>query len=536
MRRAKETMVEWGPCDVLLINPPWISKEDNIWNGIKAAMPPLSLLSIAAFLEERGITVRVLDVHIEKLSAAEVEARIRAANPRWIGLTVMTATSVASHQIARIAAKAVPDARVVLGGVHAEAMPLESLSNSAVHYVVRGDGEETFYSMVTGQDPRELKGVSWRKHDVVVNNPPVEVEMNLDKRPMPAYHLVPMHLYYPAIGAYRRLPAINMLMTRGCPGKCTFCNSANTTLRSRSAEHVVREIEHLRDTFGIREIQFYDDTFTVSKKNVQRFCELMIERNVGVSWSAFVRTDCFSEEMASAMKKAGCHQVLVGIESGDQQILENIRKPIQKERNKRAVEIARDVGIQSRCAYIFGNMGETPATMQTTLDYSIELDSDLAIYNISTPYPGTQLFQWARDHGFLVTEEWSQFELSTFLLKLPTISAEEVFEFYARAHRDFYTRPIAIWRRIKQFRNVSHIRDAMHAFFYIVLRHKLGRRGEVRSDWLGHVKTDFFDLQLREDSAIPKLTYELRQSGTVDREAWGAVNRRPAKTRLATVS
>jgi radical SAM superfamily enzyme YgiQ (UPF0313 family) len=98
-----------------------------------------------------------------------------------------------------------------------------------------------------------------------------------------------------------------MLMTRGCPGKCTFCNSAMTTLRSRSAESVVQEIEYLNKTYGIREIQFYDDTFTVLKKNVFRFCELMAAKKLNVSWAAFVRADCFSEEMARAMKKAGCH-------------------------------------------------------------------------------------------------------------------------------------------------------------------------------------------------------------------------------------
>lgn len=512
----------WDNCEVLLINPPWVSKDENIWNGIKAAMPPLSLLSIAAVLEEHKISVQILDVHIEKLTAEQVKSRIAAANPKWVGMTVMTATSVAAHKIARLTKEVCPQAQVVLGGVHAEAMPLESLSNGCVDYVVRGDGEFTFLNMVKGQNPKELNGVSWRKGDEVVNNPPTEVNMDLDRIPRPAYHLVPMHMYYPTIGAYKRLPAINMLMTRGCPGKCTFCNSANTTLRSKSAEKVVSEIEYLRDAFGIKEIQFYDDTFTVNRKNVLNFCKLMVERKVGVSWAAFIRADCFNEELAAAMKRAGCHQVLIGVESGDDEILKNIRKTIQRDRIKQCIQLAKKYKIESRCAFIFGNQGETIQSMQRTLDYSIELDPDLALYNISTPYPGTQLFQWAKDNGYLVTEEWSEYELSTFLLKLPTVSAEEVFSFYAYAHKTFYMRPKALWRRIKKFRNLAHIRDAIHAFFYIVLRHKLGRRGEVRADWVNHKKTDFFDLKLRETSRIPKLTYELRQPKTVDSGAWGS--------------
>ncbi|MEP6787270.1 MAG: radical SAM protein [Acidobacteriota bacterium] len=513
---------DWTKSRVLLINPPWISKEDNIWNGIKAAMPPLSLLSIAAYLEQQGVTVQILDVHVEKLSVQQVREVVRRVDPEWVGMTVMTATSVASHQISRIVKDVCPDAKVVFGGVHAEALPLETLSNSAVDYVVRGDGEFTFHSMITGDDPTALSGVSWRNGSNVVNNPPVEVNMDLDQYPRPAYHLVPMHKYYPTIGAYKKLPAINMLMTRGCPGKCTFCNSANTALRNRSADRVVDEIEHLRDTYGIREIQFYDDTFTVNRQNVLRFCELMKERKVGVSWSAFIRADCFNEELAKAMKDAGCHQVLIGVESGDEQILRNIRKPIQDKRTKQSIELARKAGIETRCAFIFGSMGDTLESMERTLDYSIELDSELAIFNVSTPYPGTQLFEWAKDNGYLVTEEWSEFELSTFLLNLPTVSNEKVMEFYAYAHKKFYSRPITMWRRAKKMRHLAQIRDAINAFFYIVLRHKVGRRGEVRSDWLGYKKADFFDLSLSEADKIPRLTYELRQPNTVDAKAWGS--------------
>ena len=111
-------------------------------------------------------------------------------------------------------------------------MPAETLCNSAVDIVVRGDGEETFLSILQGRPLESIRGISYRKGSTVVHNPSANVEMNLDKYPFPAYHLVPMDKYYPAIGAYKRLPAINMLMTRGSPGKCTFCNSAMTTLRS----------------------------------------------------------------------------------------------------------------------------------------------------------------------------------------------------------------------------------------------------------------------------------------------------------------
>lgn len=320
-------------------------------------MPPLGLLSIAAFLESRGMKVAVLDVHIEKLSASELAERIRKCRPRIVGITVMTATAVAAHKVAVVAKEACPDCLVVMGGVHAEAMPDEALRNSRVDLVVRGDGEQTLWRIASGEPPQTIEGVSYRSGDAILHNPPAEVVMDLDSLPFPAYHLVPMEKYYPAIGAYKRLPAINMLMTRGCPGKCTFCNSAETTLRSRSAANIVREIEQLKKRYGIREVQFYDDTFTINKRNVFEFCRLMVERKVDVTWNAFARTDCFSDKMAKAMKEAGCHQVLFGVESGEEEMLRNIEKPIDLDRTRKAVEIARDAGLEVRAAFIFGGMG-----------------------------------------------------------------------------------------------------------------------------------------------------------------------------------
>ncbi len=496
--------------DALLINPPWISKDENIWHGIKSAMPPLGLLSVAAYTESKGHSVKVLDVHVEKFSAEEVIQYLEQTRPKVAGFSVVTATANAAHAIARLVKQVVPDCLVVFGGVHPEAMPAEVLCNLAVDVVVRGDGEEPFLELVQGLPLEEIGGISYRQGSTVIHNRPRPVEMNLDKYPFPAYHLAPMDKYYPAIGAYKRLPAINMVMTRGCPGKCNFCNSAKTTLRTRSAEHVVEEIKYLKKTYGIREIQFYDDTFTVMKPNVMKFCELMIKENLDITWAAFVRSDCFSEEMAKAMKKAGCHQVLIGVESGDEEILRNIGKTINREKTAETIRIARKVGIDSRAAFIFGNQGETVASMKKTLDFSLELDPDIALYNICTPYPGTQLYKWAKENDYLVSEEWSDYELSSFMMRLPTVTEEEIQNFYKDAHRDFYLRPISMWRRLVRVTSFSQIKDLIHAFFFIVLRQKASQRDGIRKDWQHFDKREFYDL-LPDVLAAPKLTFEIRR-------------------------
>lgn len=483
--------------DILLINPPWISKDQNIWHGIKGAMPPLGLLSIAAYAEREGFNVRILDLHVERWGIEEFRTWLRTVLPRCVGLTMMTATSIAANRVAVVVKEVHPDCLVIAGGVHAEAMPTECLKNPAIDLVVRGDGEITLTRILRGEPWETIKGLSFRRPQpgggfLAVHNPPAEVIEDLDTLPMPAYHLVPMHRYFPSLGAYKRLPAINMLMTRGCPGKCTFCNSAETKLRTRSAARVVEEIEHLRRTYGIREIQFYDDTFTVFKQNVSAFCRLMREKKLGVSWTAFVRTDCFAEDLAREMKEAGCHQVMFGVESGDDEILRNIRKPIDRRKTEWAVKVAKRLGLEVRATFMLGNPGETVDTMRRTIDYAVELDPDLAIFNITTPYPGTQMFEWAKRNGLLLTEDWGDYELSGAIMRLPTVSYEEVAEWYKKAYAAFYNRPIMFWRRAMKTRNIHHLLDHVHAFFYIILRRNLGRRAYARREWIASVKEDFW--------------------------------------------
>jgi len=484
--------MKMGP--VLLINPPWITRDDdNIWHGIKGAMPPLSLLSMGAVLEEAGFEVSILDVHVYQLTEARVASEIQRRKPQVVGITVMTSTAISSHRIAQIVKSVDPKIRVILGGVHVDALPEDTLRNQAVDYAVRGDGEYTTLEICEGRDPEEIQGLSFRQDGRVVHNPPRPLVMDLGQLPMYAYHLAPMHKYFPAVGAYRKLPAINMLMTRGCPGKCIFCNSAETTLRTRPAAKVVDEIIHLRDTYGIREIQFYDDTFTVMKKNVLEFCRLMDEKKVGVTFSCFARTDCFNEEMARALKKAGCHQVMFGVESGSQKILKILRKDINLEKTKQAVQLAKKVNIEVRASFIFGTPGETEETIEETLAYAIDLDPDIAIFNITTPYPGTQLYAWAQEKGSLLTQDWWDYELGSSIVDLPTLSCQAIKQMYDKAFKAFYNRPLMYGRRLKRIRSLRLLRDTVEAFLYIILRVKVGQRGLYKKEWLRHHREDFFD-------------------------------------------
>ncbi|RJP31908.1 MAG: radical SAM protein [Phycisphaerales bacterium] len=447
--------------DALLINPPWLTKDGNIWHGVRSTSPPLGLLYVAAYAESHGVGVEVLDVDAEAFTMADIEARIADRRPRFVGITAVTAQITSARQIARTVKDVSPDSKVVIGGIHATAMPDDVMRDANVDYVIRGEGEQPFHALVSGQPAASIAGLTWRGRNPlqpVEHNreaPPIE---DLDSIPSPAYHLIKFERYHPAVGSYRRLPSINMTMTRGCPGKCTFCNSAETALRTRSAESVVDEIQRLQATYGIREVNFYDDTFTIYKQNVARFCDLIVERKIDLTWSCFARTDCVSPKLLAKMKKAGCHQILFGLESADPAILETIRKPIDLDLTRKAVKMCQQAGIAVRAAFMFGNPGETIESMRRTIDFAKSLDPDIAIFNVTTPYPGTQMFNWAYENGYLRTLDWRDYDLANAVLDLPTVSREDINQMYKIAHREFYFRPSYLIKRLFKMTSLEDVR------------------------------------------------------------------------------
>ena len=495
--------------DVLFIYPPWAVLDDRAI--LQNSLPPLGILSIAAYLESLGRRVAVCDIHGEKLDDADLRLRLRHHRPRVVGISVLTNMSIPAHKIARICKEESPGCVIVAGGVHAEAMPESMLKNSAFDAVCRGDGEELMRDVLDGKPFADIEGLSWRDGESIRHNPPRPLTMDLDRYPFPAYHLVDFKNYFPAVGSYRNLPAINMLMTRGCPGKCSFCNSARTTLRTRDPGRAVEQIKLLRQKYGIRQIQFYDDTFTVFKQNVLAFCAKLSEADLGVSWTAYIRGDCFSEDMAIAMKKAGCHQVLMGVETGNERVAARIGKTIDRERYKETVRIAHKHGLEVRGSFIIGNMEETLQSMEDTLDFAMELDVDLFQLNISTPYPGSALFSEAAEKGWLKHRNWYAYGQGEVMVEQPQISAAAIYAFERYAFRRFYLRPKAAFRMLKRIANIRHLRDYVLAAMVLLLgRHKKSGGVDKWACWKNLREEDFFDVALDVEQPL-RMTYALRQ-------------------------
>ncbi len=496
--------------DCVLVYPIWVTATGR--GSLQRMLPPLGILSIASYLELHGFEVHVIDLHAEKITPSQFRSMIRSLKPRFVGITVLSSHFIPANHVATICKEEVPDSKVFVGGVHAEAHPEQMLQNPHIDAVGRGDGEDIMLELVKEVPYKDILGLSYRgENNQVIHNAPRPVEMDLDRYPFPAYNLINFDNYFPAVGTYRDLPALNALMTRGCPGKCTFCNSAKTTLRGRSVERMIELIKKLRYEYGIRQITFYDDTFTADVRNVRKFCEQMIEQKIDIKFVCYVRGDMFNDSMAELLSRAGCHHVLLGIESGSKTLREKIKKPIKEEIYFQVVKTAHKYGIEVRGAFIIGHIEETKETLKETLQFAMDLGLDFFQPSIMTPYPGTQLFQQAKAENLLRHENYDLYGQGQPVLKMKYLSDKELMSFQTYSFYRFYFRPKAIWQQIKRMKNLYHAVDLFKAFYIILIE---GISSQATSNnlngWLD------FDFEAIKNNNIkipqtPKLTYEVRQ-------------------------
>lgn len=450
---------------ILLIDPPWVIKnKKNLWRKVGSCLPSLGLAYIAAVLEKAGHKVKILDCTAEKVSldiaGVKLEQIKQNIIPDFIGLTATTPIFPNALKVAKICRNLFPKAKIVFGGVHPTVRPDEALSYDFVDYVVRDEGEETMLELVSGKRPGSILGLSYKHKGKIMHNELRPLIKDINKIPIPAYHLLPMKGYHPALGSYKRLPAMSIFATRGCPGRCTFCHRAfRGVVRARSAKNVIKEIKTLQKEYGIKEVAFYDDTFTLFKKVVTEFCDIIKKEKIDIIWSCFTRVDFVDEEMLRKMHDAGCHLILFGVESADEKILKTIKKGINLEQVKKVVKLAREVGIETRASFMIGNPGETEETIKKTVQFAIELDPDEIQFNITTVYPGTEMFEWAEKNGYLLTKDWSRYNYSDVVMKLPTISPETLVHYYELAHKKFYLRPKVILRRLLRIRSVAQLKQ-----------------------------------------------------------------------------
>jgi anaerobic magnesium-protoporphyrin IX monomethyl ester cyclase len=279
----------------------------------------------------------------------------------------------------------------------------------------------------------------------------------MDKLPYPAYHLLPWKKYHPHPPHGMSLPFGAIVTSRGCPYRCAYCSKPvfGSKFRAQSPERVVEEMSYLHEKFGVKEIAFYDDSFTLDKERAHAIADKIMEKGLKIAWTCETRVNLVDRELLGHIKRAGCYSVAYGIESASPQIIEVLHKDITLEQVEKAVRDSREVGLQVVGYFMLGSPGETPATIRQTIDYAKKLKVDFVQFSVTTPFPGTELYDiYMRDKKENIP--WEKFvyadteSLATPVFESSELNRQDLQVWTRRAYREFYLRPSYVWQRLKR--------------------------------------------------------------------------------------
>lgn len=433
-------------------------------NRRQGIVPPLGLAYIASTLEKAGHNVKILDTIALNLSSVEIRNYMCEFQPDIVGITVMSATLFGALEFARMAKEV--RAITIMGGPHLSIYPKETLDYPYLDYGINGEGEFAMLELLNAlegkKDLASIRGLIYKKNNEVYVNEPVIVE-DIDSLPFPAYHLLPMNKYDSIISLY---PVSTMISSRGCPYQCNFCfkQPSDKKIRFRSPRNVVDEMEYLVKKYKIREIMFYDDVFTLHRPHVVGICEEILTRNLHVKWETPTRVNHLDGELLKLMRRSGCIRLRYGIESGNETVLKMMNKKIDLRQTKEAFKWTRTAGIEIFAYFMIGYAYETETTVKQTINFAIELNPDLAMFTVVTPYPGTPLYDFARKEKIIDIDYWHEFSSGQIRYQRIPYFIPDAEKWLKHAYRKFYFRPTYILKRLNKVRSLRDFKKCLQAF------------------------------------------------------------------------
>ncbi len=434
---------------------------------------PDYLCQAIAVLEEAGHECRFIDGAARDLSLEETQARVVAFQPDMTVIQATTPSVYSDLGYARMCKRAVGDGLLtVMVGAHVSAEPDDTLykSEGCLDVAARGEYDYTLRDLAGGRPLSEVEGVSYVTDGRVVHNPARPLIENLDELPFPAWHHIDPYDYPDAGKLY---PFITLMGGRGCGGRCTFCLFPQVMYgqhyRARSPERVVDEMAYdLRLFPFLKEIMFEDDTLTLRPHlpRLRAICEEILRRGIRIPWSANARADLRDIQTLRLMKRAGCRMLCVGFEFGNQQILNNVRKGIRLEHMREFAVLAREAGIRVHGCFMIGGPGETRETAYQTIAFARRLPIDTAQFSGVCVYPGTEYYDWVKENGYLVPQDWPQWVDENLeqraIINLPQLSVDEINELVDQGLREFYLRPRQMWRMLRNIRSWADAKAKWH--------------------------------------------------------------------------
>jgi radical SAM superfamily enzyme YgiQ (UPF0313 family) len=412
----------------LLINPP-VSVESLYGKFARSGsdLPPLSLGYIASYLIKHGKEVQILDSAKLRFSLGDILKAIKDYCPDVIGFHTCTPYFNTVKSLASRIREAYPEILLIAGGPHFWGSAVTDLESMDLDIIVIGEGEKTCLKTVEGLERchkdefltsaiEDIKGVVYMKNGAGVMNPLREPVEDIDNIPYPARHLLPpLHTYRVSAVQYRKLPSTAMVTSRGCPFRCIFCVCSlfKQKVRMHSVEYVIGEVDELINRYHMKDITFVDDVFTLNRKRTYAMCDELSKRKKKLVWSCNVRVGMVDKDTLQYMKDSGCWMVMVGIESGNREILSRIRKDIKLEEAEELSQWCKEIGLMLHPNFILGHPGETMETIDQTIDFAKKLYAHFPLFSIMTPYPGTELWNMAENYGKLKKDNFDHFSFGS---------------------------------------------------------------------------------------------------------------------------
>ncbi|MSM41125.1 MAG: hopanoid biosynthesis associated radical SAM protein HpnJ [Geobacter sp.] len=408
--------------------PTWLCFPAGMIEGSRVVDAPVQRLDLAACLE----------------IAKGFDMVLMYTSTPTLALDVATARKIKEQK---------PETVTVLAGPHVSVLPEESLkfAAGAVDIVCRGEFDYSIKELCEGREWDKVDGISFLRNGTVVHTPDRPPIQDLDalpfvapiyKRDLPVEEYVIPHFLHPYVSIYS---------SRGCPSKCIYCLWPQTfsgrTMRCRSAENVYQEVKWIIDNIpGVREISFDDDTFTANREHARNVAQKL--KPLGISWTINARANCDYETL-KIMREAGLRHVVVGFESGDPQILKNIKKGVTREQAIQFTKDCKKLGLSIHGAFIMGLPGETRETIQQTIEFAKKLDLNSIQASLASPYPGTEFWDLCKEEGWIASESYiDETGHQNCVINYPHLTNAEIFNSVEEFYNKFYFRPKYIARSV----------------------------------------------------------------------------------------
>jgi anaerobic magnesium-protoporphyrin IX monomethyl ester cyclase len=433
---------------ITLINPPYPPSVHS-----HPPFIPLGLAYLGAVAEKAGHQITIIDCQAERLTYEAFSARIAQTSSDVIGVTATTLLYKSAMKLITIAKQTQPQATTMLGGSHGTFWDENALNEyPSLDIVVRREGEQTFIELLEKLQIKtsltSVLGITYRNGDKITRNADRPFIEDLDSIPFPAHHLMPLE-------SLKRDGKIlfPLISSRGCVFWCDFCSTVRMFgrgYRMRSPKNVVDEMQLIHDKYGVKQVTFYDDAFTVDRNRVLKICEELHSRKLDMMWDCGTRVDMVDRELMKTMRSAGCFAVWLGVESGSEAILGAMNKRIKLDQTRVAYKTAHEVGLMTIANVVLGFPGETEKTARETIRFVKELNPDDVGFYVATPYPGTPMYEEVKKNGWLRVTDFDRYDTAGPTFETPSLSMETLAKLRYKAYQDFYLRPSYVLRMMRK--------------------------------------------------------------------------------------